>query len=75
MYWHLQNVIKYQFGFKFMQMIIYCILFRKHEIVTFLVAPENFIRIMFHHLQHLFMSITVHVVVSKSNVLSKTRYF
>ena len=43
--------------------------------MKYLVAPENFIRIMFHHLQHLFMSITVHVVLSKSNVLSKTRYF
>ena len=30
---------------------------------------------MFYDLQHTFMSITIHVILSESNVLSKTRYF
>ena len=38
-------------------------------------GSTNFLRIMFYHLQHTFMSITIHVILSECNVLSKTRYF
>ena len=30
---------------------------------------------IFYHLQHTFVSITIHVILSECNVLSKTRYF